>query len=141
VAKLDISVTVLDGQTVSWFALPRKGRIVFHNDATENLHVTIQSPALCQSGNQPVLDFDVVAGDSQGFHVCGPYQGDRFKYTATVQNAATEDPRIIIKDHGPVAGDVSLGTAVVVAALTASIGAAVGALVTRRSYARGLSTK
>jgi hypothetical protein len=142
VAHLHIDVDLIGNQTTSWSALPSSGKISFHNKMTDPTRIlTIEiEPAdqdvLCQN-NTVKHDFTVQAGATETLKICGGYQGD-FKYTAEIQGSTPEDPRIIIKDYKT--GEVALITTVVIAAVTAFIGAAAAGLWMRWRQRRVLRT-
>ena len=100
--KLTVRIKVDDttNQTVSRFAVDEKGQVEIYNDASANLTVkfTGASP-LCQ-GNNPQNPISIPGGADKKFQVCNDTGGLEFKYTATVDGAAAEDPIFIIERVG-----------------------------------------
>ena len=117
-ARLHIYVDVRDGNTISKFGVPRNGQVVFLNQhATDSLHVVIEgasadSSPLCKGG-QKIVSFDVAAGKKDGYKICSDFEGVAFKYSATVGNAATEDPIVIIETSGFSTTEALVGGAII----------------------------
>lgn len=105
-ARLHIFVHEMDAPdggklTVSKFGKPKDfNKVVFHNShEIKKLTIDIDQPgALCKS-NQLPEDFPITidAGNKQGYRICDEFDGSEFKYTATLEGSAPEDPIIIIE--------------------------------------------
>jgi hypothetical protein len=107
--KLTIRIKVDDttNQTVSRFAVDEKGQVTIYNDASAGLKVEFDDASpLCQ-GNTPKNPIEIDAGKDDKFQVCNDSGGLEFKYTATVDGAAEEDPILIIERAGSGGGNVT----------------------------------
>ena len=135
-ARLNIFVSDKNGQTVSKFGKPKDSdKIVFHNDhPTNELVITTESPALCKSKTSPAEQtIHVPGGGTMAYVVCDAFQGDSFKYTATIAGSLPEDPIIIIEKSGflsPVLINVLVGVG----------GLVVGLLISKFLARRGMSS-
>lgn len=119
--KLDIRVYAEGGQTVSKFGVLQNGKVAFHNKAGAKLTVDFAAPlVLCKGGN-PQSQIIVEPGHREQLNVCNAAEDTAFKYTATVEGAAAEDPIIIIEKSGwdPGSALTTVGTVVASAALGA----------------------
>ena len=99
-ARLHIYVGDRNGQTVSKFGKPKDSdKVVFHNQHPSNeLVITTDAAALCKSKNGPAeMTIHVPAGGKMAYVICDAFQGDSFKYTATIAGSAPEDPIIILE--------------------------------------------
>lgn len=109
--KLDIHVVVMDGQTVSLFAVIEvDGKVVFHNDANDELTVEFDQPLLCKGNDVPETSIVVAAGKKDTLKACPGAVGKQLKYTATVKDALPEDPIVIFesKKPGPEKGPINI---------------------------------
>lgn len=103
-AKFEIHMKVIDGQTVSSFGVLDPGdRITFVNDDPSNwLTVSIkkedgQPSAICKLNHAKVQEFTVGPSSDKKYKICTDYKLETFEYTATIGGSAAEDPIIIIE--------------------------------------------
>ena len=148
-ARLKIRVNEKNGKTVSKFAANKVGKVLFQNDGTKALTVTIEGATdtnspLCDVDDNPVPSFAVPKNRTEVLWVCGDWS--EFKYTAQIKDTQAEDPIVIIERQsslvpgtepivifeksGPIGGSEAL-----VGLVGLGIGAVVG-IVLARSFAR-----
>jgi hypothetical protein len=90
-------------QTMSSYEIPPSGKIIFTNASeTDSLEVSAKKgyppPPFCASNNSPKsLPITIAAKGSAGVHVCKPFDGKDFFYTAKIGDALAEDPIVIIE--------------------------------------------
>jgi hypothetical protein len=132
--KLDVHVNVEgNNQTVSKFAAFEGGHVTFYNDAGAALTVSFgDTSPLCQGGN-PQLTINVAANAHKKLKICDGVAGQSFKYTATVDGAAPEDP-ILIFESKPILIFDNFDTVSAAAGLL--LGLVAGYLIARRLMTR-----
>ncbi|MGD9599092.1 MAG: hypothetical protein AB7G76_05785 [Steroidobacteraceae bacterium] len=103
-AKFEIHMKVIDGQTVSSFGKvkPRETIFFYNDDPSNTLTVAITShsgpeAALCKPNQAEVSTFTVGPSSHKNYQICTEYKGKTFEYTATIGGSAAEDPIIIIE--------------------------------------------
>ncbi len=136
-AKLQIHVFNIGGNTVSKFEVTNTEKVVFFNHGTDLLTVVVKDspmpgPVLCGKRNDklPVTEPITITTSEKkkDFFICDSYQGESFTYSAEIKGAAIEDPIVIIEKgsylgsiaaNGPVfAGGVGAGVVLTILVVT-----------------------
>lgn len=99
-ARLKIRVNEENGKTQSKFATTNIDKVIFKNDGSKALSVTIQGATendspLCDVDGDPVPSFGVPRNRTEVLWVCGDWS--EFKYTAQITGTQAEDPVVIIE--------------------------------------------
>lgn len=110
--RIYVNVTTDGTATYSGFGVGDDKHVFFYNNhATDTLTVVIkdataQSSPLCENNSKgpKVTAFPVDHGQFEKFAVCEDFTGASFKYTATIGNAAPEDPIVIVEKSGIIGG-------------------------------------
>lgn len=128
--RIYVDVNTTNNTTYSSFGVDKANKVFFNNiHSTDTLTVVVKdatttSSPLCDNGkNGPkVPTFAVGPGGHEAYSICADFQGKSFKYDATIGNAATEDPIVIIEKSGYDPGATN-GTLAIVAGVSLLLGA------------------
>ncbi len=99
-ARLKIRVHEKNGKTVSKFGTANLDKVIFQNNGSQALAVTIEGATasdspLCDLDGDPVPTFNVPKNRSKVHSICGDW--NEFKYTAQITGTQAEDPVVIIE--------------------------------------------
>lgn len=129
--KITVKINVdAANQTVSKFAIEEGGHVTFQNDASAVAKVTFKDVNPLCKGNSPDPTIELDPGDRISYKFCKGTDGQQFKYTATVDGAASEDPIFIIEKKSAATLDIATATALGIGIV---VGAIAGYLIAKRS--------
>lgn len=99
-AVIRLRIFTENNKTRTGFVVRNSDTLLFQNDSTEPLRVTVDTADAIQQHGEAVDLFKIEPGEEMSFSIAdGCAHDSKFKYTATIGRSEAEDPVIIIDRH------------------------------------------